>query len=691
MTVSIQTPVNDYIANGSVTTFPYSFYVGSNSQLAVYNDGVQVITGFTVSGVGNPSGGNVVFTSAPANGVVVRIRRVMVLDRQVDYTEGAAFSSTTVDADIDNTVIQLQNLDSLAVKRNYGDDNLSMGGDRITDVGSPVNANDVVTKTWAETAGSSFVTQSGISATNAANSATAAAVSASSASSSASAASTSATNAATSATTASTQATNASNSATTASTQAANAASSAAAAAASYDAFDDRYLGSKSSDPVLDNDGNALLTGALYFNTSVNEMRVYTGSVWTNAANSVTAAAASASAAATSETNAASSATAASTSATNSANSATAASTSASNASSSATSASSSASSASTSATNAANSATTASTQATNAANSATAANTSATSASSSSSSASTSATTASTQATNAASSASSASTSASAASTSATNAASSATTASTQATNAASSASAAATSATNAASSASLAAFYTTLSATNASDADASATAADTSANNAASSATAASTSASSAATSATNAASSASSAAASYDAFDDRYLGSKSANPTVDNDGNALLTGALYFNTSVNEMRVWSGSSWNAAYLPAGAYVQKSGDTMTGTLITTGLVCAATIKTSNYTATANDYYIFCNTAGGSFTLTLPSATTNTGRTYVVFITGASTVSITVNGSENLFVGTSGATTQTGSTGSKLTWVSDGTNWRTGSGPSAG
>lgn len=81
-------------------------------------------------------------------------------------------------------------------------------------------------------------------------------------------------------------------------------------------------------------------------------------------------------------------------------------------------------------------------------------------------------------------------------------------------------------------------------------------------------------------------NALTSANNAAASFDSFDDRYLGAKAANPSVDNDGNALLTGALYFNTTVNEMRVYTGSAWLTAYLPATGYVQKSGDTMTGSL---------------------------------------------------------------------------------------------------------
>lgn len=51
--------------------------------------------------------------------------------------------------------------------------------------------------------------------------------------------------------------------ASTASGAAASAAASATSAAASYDLFDDRYLGEKTSLPTLDNDGNALVNGAL--------------------------------------------------------------------------------------------------------------------------------------------------------------------------------------------------------------------------------------------------------------------------------------------------------------------------------------------------------------------------------------------------------------------------------------------
>jgi hypothetical protein len=165
------------------------------------------------------------------------------------------------------------------------------------------------------------------------------------------------------------------------------------------------------------------------------------------------------------------------------------------------------------------------------------------------------------------------------------TNAETAETNAETAATNAASSASAASTSATNASNSASAA----STSATNASN---SASAASTSATNASNSATAASTSASNASTSASNAATSATNAAnaqtaaetardqtlTAYDNFDDRYLGSKTSDPSVDNDGNALVGGALYFNSVAGSMKVYTGSAWVDAYASGSSFVVKS-----------------------------------------------------------------------------------------------------------------
>jgi hypothetical protein len=261
-------------------------------------------------------------------------------------------------------------------------------------------------------------------------------------------------------------------------------------------------------------------------------------------------------------------------------------------------------------------------TYATNAANSATAAASSASSASSSASAASSSASTASTQASNASTSASNASTSASGASTSATNAAASASTATTQASNAS-------TSASNAASSASAASTSASNAATSETNAAASASTASTQASNAA-------TSASNASTSATSAANSAAAAASALDSFDDRYLGTKTSDPTLDNDGNALVAGALYFSTTENVMKVYDGASWITA-TSAGAtsllrfrYVATSGqttfsgaDAAAATLTYTVNNIAVhrngvTLDTSEYTA-SNGTSIVLNVAAGT------------------------------------------------------------------------
>jgi hypothetical protein len=158
----------------------------------------------------------------------------------------------------------------------------------------------------------------------------------------------------------------------------------------------------------------------------------------------------------------------------------------------------------------------------------------------------------------------------------------------------------------------------------------------ASTNATNAASSATAAASSATAASGSATSAASSAAAAASALDSFDDRYLGTKTSDPTLDNDGNALVSGALYFSTTQNVMKVYDGASWITA-TSAGAtsllrfrYVATSGqttfsgaDSASATLTYTVNNIAVhrngvTLDTSEYTA-SNGTSIVLNVAAGT------------------------------------------------------------------------
>ena len=211
------------------------------------------------------------------------------------------------------------------------------------------------------------------------------------------------------------------------------------------------------------------------------------------------------------------------------------------------------------SATAAAASATAAASSATAAASSATDAQTAQTAAETAQTGAETAETNATTQATNAATSATAASTSATNAATSETNASNSASAASTSATNAATSASNASTSETNAASSATAAASSATTATTQATAASTSATNAATSATNSAASAT-----------TATNAATAAQAAQAAAelaaDNFDDTYLGAKASDPSVDNDGDPLNAGDLYFNTTSSVLKYYDGSAWQS-----------------------------------------------------------------------------------------------------------------------------
>ena len=255
---------------------------------------------------------------------------------------------------------------------------------------------------------------------------------------------------------------------------------------------------------------------------------------------------------------------------------------------------------------NAASSATASANSATAGANSATAAANSASGVSSSVTNASNSATASANSATAAANSASGVSSSATAAANSATAASSSASTATTKSNQATASASTASTQATNASNSA---------------------TAGANSATASANSATASANSATAGANSATGAANSATAAAASFDSFDDRYLGAKSSNVSVDNDGNALITGALYFNSTANSMRVYNGSSWADAGSAVNGTSQRVVYTATANQTTFSVI---------YDAGFVDVYL------NGIKLLLATDFTGTSGTTIVLATGA-------------------------------------------------
>ena len=334
MTVSSTTTKNSYSGDGSTTTFAYAFKIFADADLTVIlrsaagTETVQTLTtNYTVTNAGNASGGNVVFVTAPASGVTVVIRRNMAQTQSTDYTANDPFPAESHEDALDRlTFIAQQQQEELDRSIKLSRTN-TMTSTEFT-VGATERGNKIlafdssgeisVTQelgtyqgTDATTTTEAYVVRDIVKSTTAGQlnnvyicvadsvvgdlltdtdhfellvDAVSAATSATTATTKASEAATSATNAATSATNAATSETNASTSATNAETAKTAAETAQAAAEAALDNFDDIYLGAKSSDPSVDNDGDALNAGDLYFNTTSNNLKVYTGSAWADAA-----------------------------------------------------------------------------------------------------------------------------------------------------------------------------------------------------------------------------------------------------------------------------------------------------------------------------------------------------------------------------------------------------------------------
>ena len=335
MTVSSSTNRASYSGNGSLTTFAYGFKIFDQDDLTVIlrastgTETVQTITThYTVTGVGSGSGGNVVFGTAPASGVTVVILREMDLDQGLDLVPNDPFPAQSLENSLDKLTFMVQQHKEELGRTIKASRTNVISGSEFT-----ISASDRANKIFAfDSSGNVSITQeigtfrgnwatatayevrdlvkdtstNNIFLVNAAHTssgaqplttnansakydllvdAASATTSATAAAASESAAETAETNAETAqaaseaARDASVVAKNASVTAQGASETAKAASETAQAAAeAVYDTFDDRYLGAKSTsggDPTVDNDGNALMDGALFFDTTNNVTKVY--------------------------------------------------------------------------------------------------------------------------------------------------------------------------------------------------------------------------------------------------------------------------------------------------------------------------------------------------------------------------------------------------------------------------------
>lgn len=101
-------PLVRYLADGAQTQFTYPFPIFASEDLAVYFDGAQQYSGFTIAGAGATEGGIVTFSTAPASGIVVMIERRMKLERLTDFLEGGDFSARAINTELDFLVAAIQ-------------------------------------------------------------------------------------------------------------------------------------------------------------------------------------------------------------------------------------------------------------------------------------------------------------------------------------------------------------------------------------------------------------------------------------------------------------------------------------------------------------------------------------------------------------------------------------------------------
>ena len=246
--ISDTEPRIQYTATAGQTSFTVPFAFFANADLQVFNGTSQLsfssspsnATQYSVTGAGVSSGGSITLGSpgATVNDVITIVREVAI-ERTTDFPTSGAFQIDSLNTELDKIIAMAQQLErDLKLSPRVNTTSSSSFNLTFPDMvaGKILSANAGGTGLEFSVDASGLLsaeTNASTSATNAANSATAAASSASSA-------------------------LNAKN-----------------AAEAALDTFDDDFLGSKSSDPSVDNDGNTLADGALYFNTTDNVMKVY--------------------------------------------------------------------------------------------------------------------------------------------------------------------------------------------------------------------------------------------------------------------------------------------------------------------------------------------------------------------------------------------------------------------------------
>jgi hypothetical protein len=98
-----------YVATGGQTVFPYPFPITQDPDLVVVPNGVPLNTdsGYTLSGQGNATGGNVTVTLGRTAGDIITLYRDIEIQRISQIAQNSGFSPTTFNAEFKNIYLIL--------------------------------------------------------------------------------------------------------------------------------------------------------------------------------------------------------------------------------------------------------------------------------------------------------------------------------------------------------------------------------------------------------------------------------------------------------------------------------------------------------------------------------------------------------------------------------------------------------
>ena len=115
MTILTEDMKIEYTGDGSTVDFDYTFPIPSEDEVIVQltTSGVVTLPTYTITGIGNASGGTVTMASAPASGSTLLIKRDVELTQEADYTKYDSFPAEAHELALDRIVMMVQQVNDL--------------------------------------------------------------------------------------------------------------------------------------------------------------------------------------------------------------------------------------------------------------------------------------------------------------------------------------------------------------------------------------------------------------------------------------------------------------------------------------------------------------------------------------------------------------------------------------------------